>query len=164
MAARLGKAAQQRDDRDTLAARLANCLPSRYKVRVSVACCCLLIVGCTWPVQMMPRDAGTVYRGVANGNGMGSGTMSVDIDGRLYSGPMFRTASSDVFGFFQAYSGTKSAFGTSQTFGGSVAVKAILSSPGNHGLRCDMMGDGRGHGGGICVDDQGRVFDILVGS
>ena len=67
---------------------------------VAVACC-LLVVSCSWPVQMMPRDAGTVYRGVANGNGMGSGTMSVDIDGRLYSGPMFRTASSDAFGFFR---------------------------------------------------------------
>jgi hypothetical protein len=130
---------------------------------VAVACC-LLVGSCSWPVQMMPRDAGMVYRGVANGNGMGGGTMSVDIDGRLYSGPMFRTASSDAFGFFQAYSGTKSAFGTSQTFGGNVAVKAILSSPDNHGLRCDMTGDGRGHGGGICVDDQGRVFDVLIGS
>jgi hypothetical protein len=113
---------------------------------------------------MMPRDSGTVYRGVANGNGMGSGTMTVEIDGRTYSGPMFRTASSDTFGFFQAYGGTRNVFGTSQTFGGTVAVKAILSSADNHGLRCDMTGDGRGHAGGICLDDHSQVFDVLVGN
>jgi hypothetical protein len=134
---------------------------ARYFISLT---CCLLVVSCTWPVQMMPRDAGTIYRGVANGNGMGGGSISVDIDGRLYSGPMAQTASGDAFGFFQAYSGTRSAFGASQTFGGNVAVKAILTSQDNHGLRCDMMGDGRGHAGGICVDDQGRVFDVLVGS
>lgn len=125
---------------------------------------CVLVAGCSWPVQMMPRDSGTIYRGVANGNGMGSGTMSVEIDGRAYSGPMFRTASSDAFGFFQAYGGTRSVYGISQTYGGTVAVKAILASPDHHGLRCDMTGDGRGHGGGICVDDRGRVFDVLIGS
>lgn len=126
--------------------------------------CCLIIAGCSWAVQMMPRDSGTIYRGIANGNGMGSGNISVEIDGRSYSGPKFRTASSDSFGFFQAYGGTKSVFGVSQTFGGTVAVKAILSSPDNRGLRCDLTGDGRGHAGGICVDDRGRVFDVLVGN
>jgi len=64
----------------------------------------------------------------------------------------------------RAYSGRRSAVGFGQTFGGTVAVKAILSSPDNHGLRCDMQGDGQGHGGGICVDDQGAVFDVLIGS
>jgi hypothetical protein len=95
---------------------------------------------------------------------MSSGTMTIEIDGHTYSGPMFRTASNDTFGFFQAYGGTRSVFGMSQSFGGNVAVKAILSSSDDHGLRCDMTGDGRGHGGGICLDDQGRVFDVLVGN
>jgi len=48
--------------------------------------------------------------------------------------------------------------------GGKIAVKAILTSPDNHGPLCDMMGDGRGHGGDTFVDDQRCVFDVLVGS
>src|SRR5258706_72018 len=113
---------------------------------------------------MMPRDSGTVYRGIANGNGMGGGTMTVEIEGHTYSGPMFRTGSNDSFGFFQAYGGTRSVVGVSQTVGGAVTIKGILSSADNRGLRCDLTGDGRGHGGGICVDDHGRVFDVLVGN
>lgn len=53
------------------------------------------------------------------------------------------------------------ATGYMQTYGGTNMFKAILSAPGNHGLRCDLTSDGAGHGGGICVDDENRVYDII---
>jgi hypothetical protein len=43
-----------------------------------------------------------------------------------------------------------------------VYVKALLSSPDNRGLRCDLTGDGMGHLGGICVDDDKRIYDVLA--
>lgn len=62
-----------------------------------------LLSGCAGYVQMMPRDSGKVYSGVVKGSVTGSGTMSIDIDGQTYSGPVVRTGSNDSFGFIQQY-------------------------------------------------------------
>jgi hypothetical protein len=123
----------------------------------------LALSGCAWEVQMMPRESGKVYVGEGRGDGLGGGHVTITIDGRTYSGPVMRTASDNSFGFFQLYgSGGRSTFGTTASFGGTIYVKALLSSPDNHGLRCDLTGDGMGHLGGICVDDDKRVFDALA--
>lgn len=89
--------------------------------------------------------------------------MSIVVDGEQFSGPVVRTGSNDSFGFLQQY-GQKSGstLGTFTTVGGTASVKAILSSPSGRGLRCEFTSDGSG-GGGICVDDQGRVHDAIVG-
>jgi hypothetical protein len=119
--------------------------------------------GSRWQVQMMPRDSGTVYSGVGQGDGSGGGSVAITIEGRTYTGPVVRTAANESFGFFQAYgSRGVNAIGGSQSFGGTVYVKGILSSPDNRGLRCDLTGDGHGHLGGICVDDKGRVYDVVA--
>jgi hypothetical protein len=119
--------------------------------------------GCAWQVEMMPRDSGKVYVGQGRGDGLGGGTITIDIDGRTYSGPAMRTASSDSYGFFQAYGPRgQSTFGTTASAGGTIYVKALLASADNHGLRCDFSGDGTGHLGGICVDDDKRVYDVLA--
>lgn len=134
---------------------------------------CLALAGCArsssptpvsiWQVRMMPRDSGKVYTGIAHGDGSGGGSVDIDIEGRTYSGPVVRTASNETFGFSQVYGGAGTGvFGASQSFGGTVFVKAILSSQDSRGLRCDLSGDGRGHLGGICVDDQKRVYDIVA--
>ena len=124
----------------------------------------LLMASCAWQVQMMPRDSGKVYSGEVRGNGFGSGTITVNIDGEIYTGPIVRTGSNGSFGFFQAYGGGKNTFATAQTLSSNVTVKAILSSHDNHGLRCDIVGDGHGHGSGICLDDQGKVYDAIFGN
>jgi len=111
---------------------------------------------------MMARDNGKMYLGEVNG-GAGSGDMTVTIEDQTYTGPIVRTGSDSSFGFYQAYGGGRSAFGISQSGGGNVTVKAILSSQDGRGLRCDIIGDGAGHGSGICVDDKGTVFDAVFG-
>lgn len=119
--------------------------------------------GCTWQVQMMPRDSGKIYVGSGQGDGMGGGTMVITIEDRTYSGAVMRTGSDQSFGLFQTYGGRGgNTFGTASAFGGTIYVKALLSSPDNHGLRCDLQGDGMGHLGGICVDDLQRVYDVLA--
>jgi hypothetical protein len=112
---------------------------------------------------MMPRDSGKVYSGTVQGSATGAGAMTIDIDGQTYTGPVIRTGSSDSFGFIQQYGkrGMVST-GTMASVGGTATVKAILSSPAGRGLRCELTSDGSG-GGGICVDDLGRVLDAIVG-
>jgi hypothetical protein len=119
--------------------------------------------GCAGYVQMMPRDSGKVYAGTVQGSATGAGTMTIAIDGEQFTGPVVRTGSSDSFGFIQQY-GTKTGVttGTIVSAGGTATVKAILSSPAGRGLRCEFSSDGSG-GGGICVDDKGRVLDAIVG-
>lgn len=130
---------------------------------VSILAAALALTGCAGYVQMMPRDSGKVYSGTVQGSATGSGTMTIDIDGQTYTGPVVRTSSGDSFGFIQQYGkrGMMST-GTMATVGSTATVKAILSSPAGRGLRCEFSSDGAG-GGGVCVDDQGRVLDAIVG-
>lgn len=91
--------------------------------------------------------------------------MTVDIAGTTYTGPAVRVASNDTFGFatsygFNNHGGAATALGTSYTEGDK-AVKALMSSADGHGLRCDLVGRLSG-GGGICVDDVGKVYDVLL--
>lgn len=121
-----------------------------------------LLVGCAGKVQMMPRDSGKIYSGTVQGNGMGSGTMSITIDDETYTGPVIRTSSGDSFGFIQQYgSRGTSSFGTVVSSGGTANVKAMLASPNGRGLRCELTSTGVS-GGGICVDDKLRVYDAVV--
>lgn len=130
---------------------------------VSMLAAVVALSGCAGYVQMMPRDSGKVYSGTVQGSATGAGTMTIDLDGQTFTGPLVRTGSSDSFGFIQQYGkrGMMST-GTMASVGGTATVKAILSSPAGRGLRCEFTSDGSG-GGGVCVDDQGRVLDAIVG-
>jgi len=141
-----------------------------FMIRLMRAACTLsvsmvLLSACAqnWQLTMMPRNSGKVYTGTAHGDGFGGGTVKVIIDGVSYEGPAMRTSSNDTFGFFQTYgSRGQSSFGTTESVGGSITVKAILSSPDSRGLRCDLVGDGMGHLGGICLDDRSNIYDVLA--
>lgn len=121
-----------------------------------------LLAGCSGTIQVLPRDSGKVYSGTVQGSATGAGTITIDIDGQTYTGPVVRTGSNDSFGFMQQYGkrGVVST-GTMASVGSTATVKAILSSPTGRGLRCEFTSDGSG-GGGICMDDQGRVLDAIV--
>ena len=124
----------------------------------------LALYGCAYNVTLMPRDSGKTYSGELNSSGTGSGTMSVNLDGTTCSGPVAKVASGETFGFANTYGqvGGKpvSAFST-MTSSGDVTVKAILSCTNGSGLRCDITGRGAS-AGGLCLDDKGKVYDILA--
>lgn len=124
----------------------------------------LLISGCALTGQMtiMPRDGGKVYTGIVHADGFGGGTITMTIEGRTYTGPFARTATADSFGFFQTYGRGQPSTLITQTSGGHNVGKAILSSPDNHGMRCEIEGDGMGHGSAICLDDQKHLYDAIV--
>ena len=125
----------------------------------------LLLSGCAWNLTLMPRDSGTTYTGQLQGNGMGSGTMTVNLDGVTCTGPAVRVASNQTFGFANTYgrnsNGTTGNAFSTFTVAGDNQVKAILSCSNGKGLRCDMTGR-NSTAGGICVDDAGRLFDVLA--
>jgi len=116
----------------------------------------------TLTMKLMSRDDGTIYTGTVNGNGRGSGTMSVTVGDKSCSGLFARGASNDSFGFFTTY-GAKGAgsVGTVQSSGGTSTVKALMSCSDGKGIRCDFVGGGM-TGTGICVDSTGHVFDAIV--
>lgn len=134
-------------------------------IRVATALSALLLAGCSMTVTMMPRDSGRHYTGQVTGAGGGSGTMSVALDGASCTGPLVTVASNETFGFFNAFgSNTRgvaaSSFGSGYMAGDRFA-KGILSCTDGSGLRCDVSGR-MGKGGGICVDDRGRVYDVVM--
>jgi hypothetical protein len=133
------------------------------KKPIAILATAIALSGCAGYVQMMPRDSGKVYSGAVQGSATGAGTMTIDIDGQTYTGPVVRTGSNDSFGFMQQY-GKRGMVSTGMmaSVGTTATVKAILSSPAGRGLRCEFTSEGSG-GGGVCVDDQGRVLDAIVG-
>ena len=126
-----------------------------------------ILAGCvtTMNVTMMPRNSGTSYNGELQGNGSGSGTMSVDLGEIKCTGPAARVASNQSFGLVNTFGynnrGTVSNTVSTVANTGDSAVKAILSCSDGKGLRCDLTGRD-GVGGGVCADDTGRVFDVII--
>ena len=123
----------------------------------------IVIGGCALPtlqLTVMSRNNGNVSNGIGNPDGKGGGTLSMIIAGRSYSGVMSRTLSNESFGFYQSI-GSAQKSGLLLTQSGSNLGKAILSSNDGKGLRCDLVGDGRGNGSAICVDDTGEVYDVI---
>ena len=121
--------------------------------------------GCAYNLTLMPRDSGKTYSGEMLGKGDGTGTLNVNLDGDTCSGPVARVASNQTFGFANTYATNNrgqsaNAFTTSSSFG-DVALKGILSCKSGKGLRCDLTGQGSS-GGGICLDDTGKVYDVLA--
>lgn len=118
----------------------------------------LALTGCSYGMQLMPRDSGKVYQGSVQSNGAGSGTLSVALDGKTCAGNFVTTSSGDSFGFVQTYGARGMSTGTA-FMSGSSQYKAILSCSDGSGLRCDVSGSTSG--GGICVDSHNRVYDLI---
>ena len=126
-----------------------------------------LLVGCSSPrvLTLMPRDSGKTYTGTMVSTGSGVGTITIVIDQVTYTGPVVRVGSNETFGFATAF-GSNSRGTTASSFGSSFSDgdqfgKAILSSSGGKGLRCDMSGRYSSGGGGICIDDEKRIYDVI---
>lgn len=125
-----------------------------------------VLAGCSsMNVTMMPRDSGKLYAGKVNSEGDGAGTMTVAMEGGECAGPVVRVASNQTFGFANTFGvngrgASASALTAGMTDGDSFA-KAMLTCPGGKGLRCDVSGRS-GKGGGICVDDAGRIYDVVM--
>lgn len=115
--------------------------------------------GCAYTMQLMPRDSGKIYQGQIQSNGTGSGTLSVTLDGKTCSGTFVTVSSGDTFGFAQTFGSRGVSTGTLATASGSAQYKALLTCSDGTGLRCDVTGSSSG--GGVCVDSNNRVYDMM---
>jgi len=133
----------------------------RFLIAVPIS---ILLSACAIPMQarVMPRDGGAIYVGKIVADGFNTATMEISIEGERYSGLWVKATTNDSVSLIQQYGpGRRSSLGVISTQGGTRINKGLFSSPTGRGLRCESTATGMG-GAGICVDDRGRVFDILV--
>ena len=121
-----------------------------------------LLAGCAYQMQLMPRDGGKIYQGQIKSKGNGSGTLYVGLDGKTCSGNFATVASSDTFGLAQTFGSRGVTTTTVASTGGGAQYKALLTCSDGTGLRCDVTGTNSG--GGVCVDSNNRVYDMLYSS
>ena len=85
----------------------------------------------------------------------------IEIDRRIYMGTAERTAPNDTFGLVIAYGPNTRAAGTPMPLGLTNYYRAILSSSDHHVLRCDFIGDDLSQRDGLCIDNFGRLYDLV---
>lgn len=127
-------------------------------MKIIVIAALLALTGCASQMQLMQRDSGQVYAGKISSNGMGGGTLSVQLDGKSCSGQFVQASSGDSFGFAQTFGrggATAMLLGSS----GAPTYKALMTCTDGTGVRCDASGTTSG--AGICVDSASRVFDMI---
>ncbi len=138
---------------------------------VPLAVAALLLGGCatTYDMSVMPRDSGRMYSGIATDNGNGEGRVTIDVDGKTYSGQWVALSPDRAnawvtggFGFGRGRFGF-GGFGTSVLIDNPYGQesKALLTAQDGSGMRCDLR-TGQGYGGGACRDDRGREYDVQL--
>jgi hypothetical protein len=138
--------------------------------RLSILAIALLLGGCatSYQLQLMPRDSGKVYGGVADDNGFGEGRISITIESTTYNGTWVQSVPEQTTGFVSGGFGF-GRWGRFGGFGSTITIenptggqaKALLSAADGSGLRCDFR-SGAGYGGGVCRDDRGREYDVQI--
>ena len=136
-----------------------------------LAAALLSLSGCatTYQMNLMPRDSGRMYTGVATDNGSGQGRVDITIEDKRYSGTWVSITPEHVHGWVSGgwgygyrgwgYGGVGASITSDNPYGGE--SKALLSAQDGSGLRCDFRSGG-GYGGGFCRDDQGRFYDVQL--
>lgn len=111
------------------------------------------ISGCAQNFRLL--EDGKVHHGVLH---QASKTMEATIDGVRFSGP----ASQGVaVGFGQTFYNGRMGFGTSTIASGQ--WQGLLTNASGKVIRCQFQA-ALGSGQGICQDNNGRNFDMVIGS
>jgi hypothetical protein len=113
------------------------------------------------PLEMMSRDRNTVSHGNVSSVFPRTTRIVIDIDRRIYMGNSEPTAPNATFGFALTHGPNRyTAVSATRLERGNYS-KAILSSSDNHVLRCDIATEEGKQRDGICVDDFGRIYDMV---
>jgi hypothetical protein len=131
----------------------------------------LMLGGCasTYQLNVMPRDTGKIYNGVADDAGGSEGRISITLEGKEYVGTWVETSPS----YSTGYSSGAVGYGSRGGWRGGVGFvtmdnpsggesKALLAAADGSGLRCDFHSAHGFRGGGVCRDDKGREYDVQV--
>lgn len=134
------------------------------KMAVGVmAIAALALSGCAHSVLLIPRDGGPNGVGQTD-SGMGqSGTLTVSLDGKTYTGPWVFAAQGGFFGVGSAYGSGGFATGSMTGVGTSGGGRADLRSSDGQTIRCQFQYDQMGRRGfGDCESGTGRKFDLHI--
>ena len=138
---------------------------------VPIACAALALAGCatTYQMNLMPRDSGRMYSGVATDNGSGQGFVDVTIESKRYQGTWVAVTPDRTTGWVSGgwgygrrgwgWGGVGATISMDNPYG--TESKALLTAQDGSGLRCDLR-TGGGYGGGVCRDDGGREYDVQL--
>ena len=139
--------------------------------RYSLLAAALLLGGCvtTYDLTLMPRDSGKLYSGVMENVGKSEGRLSVNLDGKTYTGTWVQVTSDRSTGYVSGAYGWGGRGWGGWGMGGYVSIDnpegatatALLQSSDGAGLRCHFRGS-YGTGGGRCRDDGGREYDVQL--
>jgi hypothetical protein len=113
------------------------------------------------PLEMMSRDRNSVSHGNVSNVFPRTTRMVINIDRRIYMGNSEPTAANETFGFALTYGQNRYAVASAARLERGNYYKAILSSSDNHVLRCDIATEEGKQRDGICVDDFGRIYDMV---
>ena len=116
-----------------------------------------LLSGCAGTLIMHPRDGGEVAAGAFNA---ASKTMEVSVGLKRYSGS-YVTNAGTAFSTGVAFSGTRSAYGTSQTFSGGNNGVALLAAADGDTMRCEFNYQGLS-AIGVCQTRGGKIYDFMT--
>jgi hypothetical protein len=108
--------------------------------------------GCAFHVRLL--EDGKTHRGSFDPIG---GKMSVLIDGDAYAGPLTRGAQP---GFMVGFAGNRMMTGT--VIGGLDQFQSLMTNRAGTILRCQIQASA-GRGQGVCQNNAGRTYDVLVG-
>ena len=111
---------------------------------------------------MVSRNNSIVSHGDIFSAFPGLRTIVINIDRRTYMGNIEPTAANDTFGFNQRYGPGRYAASPPAISGRDVHYKAILSSTDHFTLRCDLTHNQGKPRDGLCLDDFGRVYDVMA--
>ena len=134
-----------------------------------VAVAALALSGCatTYQMTLMPRDSGKTYTGLLEEAGSGEGRITVNLDGKAYTGTWVQSTPASTHGWVsggfgwgrRGWGGLGTMITLDNPQGGE--AKALLSAADGSGLRCDLR-SGQGRGGGVCRDDRGKEYDVQL--
>ena len=136
-------------------------------VRVPVLLLAVALSGCgsfiSSPpsLELMSRDTNAVSHGTVSSEYPLTTRIVIDIDRRIYMGTSEPTAPNNTFGWSRIYGPNRYSPAAAAAPGGNRYYKAILSSEDRHVLRCDLTHSKTSQRDGLCVDDFGRVYDVV---
>jgi hypothetical protein len=119
--------------------------------------------GCKYKVELFPRDSGSATHITSAwidslGDAV-SGDIELTIDGILYTGIYVSSPSDYGLTFLKQYCPQYGdmAKSTSERYG-----QAFLTAFGGKTLRCEYRGNYAKGGRGVCIDDEGRLYDMVI--
>ncbi len=136
---------------------------TRLSALTAIAALVLTCSGCTYKVELVPRDGGTTTHFT---------TIWVDSFGEAVSGHIELTL--EEVRYTGTYVSSPGAYGlsllkqycprygemvrsTSEWYG-----RAFLAAPGRKTLRCEYGGSFAKGGYGVCITDEGRLYDMII--